>query len=188
MKILTERKGRYDLKAMKMGQTALARAFLHGQPGAGIAAEAKGKTPEEAMEALREMIGEVELERASVRRRIEETGFDVPTSAEFEDALSRVRVSDRQWDMLRAHAASGEEGLTAGELARAAAYKNYNAVNLQYGKLGETVAEGIGIDLPAHPAKEGENVATGVLAGPGETRGGEFVWVMHPELRAAIAP
>ena len=188
MSVTTERHGRYDLKAMKMKDTALARAFIHGTTGAGIVAEAKGKTVDEAMEALKLAVAEAEQERTDARRRVSETGFDVPTVAEFERALAVTKISDRQWDMLRAHAAAAEAGLTAGELAMAAGYKNHNAANLQYGKLGDAVAGTIGVALPTSTVHADTPVATGVLAVEGDPRDAEFVWVMHPELRDAVGP
>ena len=186
MSVTTERHGRYDLKAMKMKDTALARAFIHGVTGAGIIAEAKGKTVDEAMEALKAAVAEVEQEKTDARRRVSETGFDVPTAEEFERALAVTKIADTHWEMLRAHAASGEEGLTAGALARAAGYKNRNAANLQYGKLGEAIAGTVGVALPASTVHADTPVATGVLAVAGDPREGEFVWVMHPELRDAV--
>ena len=187
MSVTIERHGRYDLKAMKMKDTALARAFIHGVTGAGIVAEAKGKTVDDAMEALKAAVAEVEEERTAARRHIDATGFDVPTPAEFERALGAAKISDRHWDMLHAHAASGDDGLTAAGLAKAAGYKSQNAANTQYGKLGEAIAEAVGVEMPRTAMHEDVAAGTGVLAEPGAEREGEFVWVMHPELREALA-
>ena len=187
MSVTIERHGRYDLKAMKMKDTALARAFIHGVAGAGIVAEAKGKTVDDAMEALKAAVAEVEEERTAARRHIDATGFDVPTAAEFERALGAAKISDRHWDMLHAHAAAGDDGLSAEGLAKAAGYKSQTAANTQYGKLGEAIAGAVGVELPRSTMHADAAVATGVLASPGEQRDGNFVWVMHPELREALS-
>ena len=46
----------------------------------------------------------------------------------------------------------------------------------------------LGLDLPRTALRTDEDVATGVLATAGRPRAdGQFVWVMHPELREAVA-
>lgn len=182
--------GRYDLVAAPMGQGALARAFLSGAAqGSGIVDEASGPTPEAALDALRAQLSERDRGRLATRGPF--TGrpdLRVPHPDEYQDALRIVRPNEAQWAMLRAHAAAGSDGLTAGELARAAGWKDFESANLHYGLLGQAVAEAVGLRTPAE-ADSPRSVPTLALAYEGPRRPGtdHFVWVMHPELIEALA-
>ena len=46
--------------------------------------------------------------------------------------------------MLKAHAAAPRQTLSASELAKAAGFKSFHAVNLQYGQFGALLAREIG--------------------------------------------
>ncbi|MSU88632.1 hypothetical protein GE300_03230 [Rhodobacteraceae bacterium 2CG4] len=185
MKVVEVEYGRYLLKAGVQKNGALGRAFIRAKQGAGILCEVKAKTPDLAIEALKQALDETDRAARKNRRRDEKLEFDVPTVAEYQLALSKISPDGSYRSMLEAHARAGREGLTAGQLAEAAGYANFNAANLHYGKLGREVADFLGVALPASTARPGEDVATGVLAGIGPEEG-IFVWVMRPELRAAL--
>lgn len=183
--------GPYDLAAGMVGGRALARAFLRGAPqGSGVVAEAEGPTREAALAALRDLLERRGAEAARNRRPFPgHPGSHVPNPQEFREALLRVRPDKAQWAMLRGHAAAGAAGMTAGELAAAGGYADFETANLRYGLLGQAVAEAIGMPIPESRARPGKAVPTFALAFEGEARAGtdRWVWVMHPELAEALA-
>ncbi len=181
------RHGPYTIKAGVLHGTATARAFVTGGK-AGLVAQADADSIEDAIATLkRDLDGRAATER-SHRRHDPASGFDVPTAKEYLQALQVVKPHDAHLVMLRAHALAGDAGLTAGQLATDAGYQSLSAANLQYGVLGRQIAESIGCDLPASSLRKDADVATGVLARAGTPReSGSFVWVMHPELREAVA-
>ena len=182
------RHGRYLIRAALLGGRPTARAFLaEAKQGSGIVAERTGDTLDAAIDALVADLDARSRERRQGRRRIAEPDMSVPTREEYAEALSAVRLTDGQWAMLRAHAMAGECGMTAGELARAAGWRNLGSANMQYGLAGRAIADYLGIDLPPRRTAPAEEVATRALAGAGVARpDGSFVWVMHPELAAAV--
>jgi hypothetical protein len=180
--------GRYVLRAGKLGTTFVARAFLRdaSTPG-GIIAEATGKTAEAALDTLQEMLSEQDRARRAAHRPSEGPRAEVASEEEYREALAALRVTDAQWKMLRAHALAGPKGLSAGELADAADFANYSSANLQYGKLGRDIAAYLNLDLPESKGRKREDVSTAALADEGTpNEKGHFVWVMHPELAAAV--
>lgn len=181
-----ETHGRYRIVAGLLGGKPTARAFLDGAPqGTGIMAEATGPDLDAAIEAVRVDLDAREAE-AHAARRMTAHGFSVPTTQEYADALAAIGPSDGQRAMLAAHAEAGDTGLTATQLAKAAGYKNFNAANLQYGLLGQKVVDHLHLTLPDSEVREGESAMTVALADWVDTPGEEFVWIMHPELRAAL--
>lgn len=179
--------GRYTLRAAVLNKVPTARAFLIG--GApGTIAEATGKSIEVAIDELKQKLNSSDAQTRKDRRHDEALDFNVPTEAEFANALSVVKPRAGQLAMLRAHAAAGEAGLTGGELATAADYASEASAAKRYSLLGRAVAEAAECDLPGKPAAPDADPAIGILASTGEAReSGDFVWVMHPELRKAVA-
>ena len=88
--------------------------------------------------------------------------------------------------MLRAHAAAGDEGLTARQLATAADYKDHSAANLHYGKLAYAVAEILGMDAFLAQYQSDKRGAITLLGEAGPERNGADVWVIRPELAQAL--
>lgn len=179
--------GKFMLKAGQLSGVWTARAFLRqGTGGRGFAHEATGKDADTAIEALKAQIDDEAGQRRGRRRHDETMGFDVPTTEDYTDGLRGAPLTEKQLVMLRAHAAAADAGLTAEELADIAGYRNPNTANLHYGKAGRLMAEAM--DVTAPDVKQGEDMAlTGILARGGPVReDGEFVWVMHPELREAV--
>lgn len=179
--------GKFTLKAGQLSGVWTARAFLRTGPGGhGIAHQATGKDASAALDALRAQIDDEAARRRGQRRHDPATGFDVPTREDYADGLRGADLTDRQRVMLQAHAAAGDAGLTATELAEVAGYRNFNTANLHYGKAGRLMAEAMDVTAPESRLRD-DLVQTGILAHGGTPRAdGEFVWVMHPELREAL--
>ncbi len=184
--------GPYTLKAMQMkGQKVVtARAFHTGGPP-GIVAEAQGPTVDAALDTLRldldsatEAAAEETAREKASRREID--GVMVPTTPEFARALEMMKIAPRHWEMLRAHASAGEAGLTPGDLAYAAGYKNFAAANLQYGRLGYTIADYLGDEAFLARFKANKRGAIVLLAVHDGAAAGDGRWTMHPELVAAV--
>jgi hypothetical protein len=71
---------------------------------------------------------------------------------EYKRALELIgKPGGRQLRFLQAHYSSPGRASTASKLALAAGYKNFNALNLQYGTLARRVGEALGM----HNAKLG---------------------------------
>ena len=88
--------------------------------------------------------------------------------------------------MIKAHYRAPNQSLTATQLADAATYAGYRAVNLQYGFVGKRLWEEIPTPLPVDEA--GDPIYTFALADAGERSRSrdEWVWKLRPELAAAI--
>lgn len=68
-----------------------------------------------------------------------------PSTGEFASALRSIpRPGGNQLRFLRAHVRAPGRVLTAGRLARAAGYRNYGGINLQYGRLARRIGEAMG--------------------------------------------
>jgi 5-methylcytosine-specific restriction protein A len=87
--------------------------------------------------------------------------------------------------MLKAHYAEEGHAATMSQLARAGGFESYAVANLQYGKLGHMLSDALGGSV------EGREGGTPnwtfplgeVTRAPG---GGEWVWVMRPEVALAL--
>ena len=180
--------GRYALKAGKLGGQFVARAFLAGaKTGAGMVAEAQGATADAALADLITQLDQRDSDLRGARRHMAEVPVDIPSPAEFTQALAAVAVTPGQRAMLKAHAIAGDKGLSANELADAAGYAQHESANLHYGKLGKMIAVYLGIDLPPSATRKGDTVATYMLAtGIGTVADRDFRWIIHPELAAAV--
>ena len=182
--------GRYDIRAMAVGGGWKATAHLRrARQGAGVIASATADTEDAVVSAIRAMLQARDVGLAAQRREEVRMGFTVPAPGEFQDALAVVVLSPAQRAMLTAHAASGEAGLTATGLARAAGYAGYEGANMHYGKLGRALADLMNV-APPQSLIRGQDLWTGVLAvwvpGPRDDDGAGR-WVMYPELRQALS-
>lgn len=64
----------------------------------------------------------------------------------FKRALELIGMpGGRQLEFLQAHYSSPGRASTATNLARAAGYRNFNALNLQYGTLARRIGEALGV-------------------------------------------
>jgi len=176
--------GAYTLKAGLLQGKAVARAFVTG--GAhGVVAEAQGANVEEALERLKAELDNRSADERAHRRHDAALGFDVPSEAEYARALAVVKPHDGHWKLLRAHALAGETGLTTHQLAFDAGYHSDGAATLQMGVIGRQLAGAMDLTLPTRPPRPDAEPAIGVMATILKT-GDAAVWVMHPELRAAV--
>jgi hypothetical protein len=189
MKVTVVQHGRFEIKAGTVEGKFTAYAFV-ARPKLikGIHASANGTSDENAIENLKEHLDQVDKKNRKARRYDSVMRFDVPTLDEFMNAVKAVlpSLSSTQQDMLFAHLASGEKGMTAGELSNAGGYSHFETANSIYGRVGRAFQGYLGIDAPAAENREGD-VATGIIATEGEQRSdGRLVWVMYPELRNAM--
>ena len=178
--------GRYTIRAMRMGDTCKARAFLKdARQGSGDVGEADADSIDAAIKAVRNKLDERDRAMRQGRRRDDYMKFDVPTADEYAIALRIVSLGEAQRRMLFAHAKAGDEGMNATELANAGGWPDFSSGNLHYGKAGRLMAESLGIRIPLYTARDDEN-PTAVLAFWRPTPEDPHSigrWVMYPELR-----
>ncbi len=98
------------------------------------------------------------------------------TTDEYIAAFRRLNMAPHHVRMLQAHYYAKDHKLTATQMAKAMGYKNFNASNLHYGKLGRLVGEIIGW-VPE---------TTLYVLVEFEKPGYEWVWILRPEVAQAI--
>lgn len=110
-----------------------------------------------------------------------------PTAKAYLAALRKIlpTLSDGHLAMLKAHYHAPNRVLTATQLAEAAGYSGYEAVNLQYGLVGRKLWD----EIPTRIATDGDGspiytfaLADGDRSGPEA----EWKWVLRSEVAAAI--
>ncbi|MEX3316366.1 hypothetical protein [Sulfitobacter sp. PS-8MA] len=181
--------GKYRLVAGKLGEKYVARAFYsNNSKGRGVVAEVEGTSSVAAIETLRDALKERYSSRVQARRYIARLDFHVPTTDEFVEALQAAGPKPAELDMLGAHARAGENGLTPLRIAKAGGYSTISNANALYGKLGRKLEEHLGVTAPK-AIRADRDVPTGILATyEADPQGGDvMVWIMHPELREAVA-
>ncbi len=107
--------------------------------------------------------------------------FQIPSQQEYEAALRRVidTLPASHVRMLQAHCRAKDRTLTTRQLADAAGYKHWRAVNLQYGTLGRKLRSETGFDA--------DGQASFVIASfEKEDDEKEWRWIMHEELARAL--
>jgi len=111
-----------------------------------------------------------------------------PASPEYVMAFQAIieGLSDSHVAMLKAHYLAPDCERTATQLAEAAGYSSYGAVNLQYGMVGKKLNEELPIILPTR--EDGTPIYTYALATAGDRSGDEahWVWRLRPEVAYAI--
>jgi hypothetical protein len=71
--------------------------------------------------------------------------LDVPTSKAYKRSILALRpIHDSHLEILKTHFLAPAHTITATELATAVGYKNYNAVNLQYGTFADRLCQSLG--------------------------------------------
>lgn len=115
-----------------------------------------------------------------------EQNLVVPTSDQYFKALSNITLTDNQKIMLGFHFNAHNRTVTFTELANAVNFENYNAVNLQYGKLGYLLGQEL--EMKFVKQKNGEDFcASSIGAGNlNKPKNDDFQLVMHHELAKAI--
>lgn len=102
------------------------------------------------------------------------------TALEFADALRLIGPpGGKQLGFIRAHARAKSRAVTFSQLAIAAGYRNYRAINLHYGKLARKIGDALGqpnaritLLLESHQ--------------PNAVTNREWVLVMRPEFAEAL--
>jgi len=111
-----------------------------------------------------------------------------PSSPEYVIAFQAIieDLSDSHVAMLKAHYLAPNRERTATQLAEAAGYSSYGAVNLQYGMVGKKLNEELPIKLPER--EDGTPIYTYALATAGDRSGKEahWAWKLRPEVAHAI--
>lgn len=99
------------------------------------------------------------------------------TAEDYSKALTELKLTENQRDMLRIHYAAPAHVITARQLARAMGYDKWYAINSHYGRLGRLVAEQLG--LPP-----GTKLAA--LCAFHKAAGEEWEFIQRPSLVAAL--
>ena len=179
--------GNYKIRAGQLNGEFVARAFpKHSAMSQGLMAEAKGSSEKDAIESLKSLLSEREMNRTANRRWEARTESFVATQEEFLEALRQANLSVAQQSMLKANALAGEDGLVVVSIMNAGGYKSQDAAIKALAKIGILLADFIGLDLP-----EGDNngleAALGVL-GYRSTAESDVPprLIQHRELRDAV--
>lgn len=115
------------------------------------------------------------------------------TKEDFKNALLKLRDNGKfdgtkYLDMLRAQYSLNNHTITAVRLAESVGYKNYNAANLQYGRLGHEMADAIDYTPPNR--EDGSPMCFFALSTGNEasekTMDGHYEFVMRKELTKAL--
>lgn len=117
----------------------------------------------------------------------------IASKEEFKKALLKLRDNGRfrstqYLNILKTQATSENFAITATRIAQAVGYENYNAANLQYGKLGHEIADILGYTPPKRTNGEVMwfwTLSSGNNASE-ETIDGHYEFIMRPELVAAL--
>lgn len=107
----------------------------------------------------------------------------VPDAARYADALTRLsgQLSDVHRSLLSAHYRAPGHAASARELAEAVGAAGWQVVNSQYGRLGTMLRDAL-----EFRAEGQQSYAIASFIPPGVPGNDEWVWVMHPELVAAL--
>ena len=108
----------------------------------------------------------------------------LPTVAEYVTAFRAIEpeITDKQHELLRLHHAAPARTMSATRLAEQVGFEAFNAVNLQYGLLGDRVAHELAVDLSGH-------AAVGILVefvDPGHAANEHWLWVMRANVAQAL--
>lgn len=186
--IVEEDHAKYHIKAGRLGGIYVARAFPKQSAQAqGVIAEAKGESEADAIAALMEIIEARDVQRTADRRWDEASGLSIPTEMEFLEALRQARLSKAQVAMLKALAIATDEGLTFGQLASAAGYKSKDTGAKVFRKVGELIADYLGLEPPEDDARSpGGPIRLLAFGQGGADDDLPTVCIMHAELRGAV--
>ncbi len=179
--------GNYLIRAGRLNGNFIARAFPSaGSNSQGLIAEASGTSEADAIETLKESLRIRGAKRMEARRWDERSDTSVPSKEEFIEALRQMKLTDAQSAMLKAHAVTGDDGMTPAALTRASGYKSEDTAMKALKRAGSLVADFLGVDTRSDEAKapqDAREVLGYCVEGDAETAS---VWVMHDELRHAV--
>ncbi|NJL22274.1 MAG: hypothetical protein HC895_17960 [Leptolyngbyaceae cyanobacterium SM1_3_5] len=112
------------------------------------------------------------------------TNASLPSAKEYAEAFSGIRekLTEGHRAMLTAHCHTSDYTTTTSELAKAAGYGHFGAVNLQYARLGTMLADYLNWSLPKH--SDGSPFPTALLV----KWSFEDVWycTLHPQVTKAL--
>jgi hypothetical protein len=111
---------------------------------------------------------------------------DLPSVDEYVAAFSAIqaKLTDGHRAMLSAHYHAPNYRTTATKLAEAAGYKSYGGANLQYARLGMTLAEYLSCPLPRH--LDGAPFPTALLVEWTQNPKEEWYCTLHPQVVKAL--
>jgi hypothetical protein len=110
--------------------------------------------------------------------------LEVPSAGEYARAFRAIetQITPKQRELLEIHYSAPARVISATRLADSVGFKEYRAVNLQYGKLGDLVAKELGYDL-------GERVRAGMLiefVDPEYAGNVHWLWVLRAPVVQAL--
>jgi len=173
------------LSVVSRGRHVIRAGVVSGKPIAYVSLgrqkikdfEFSGATVEEAITAASTWINTRTTDLIKSRR-----APHIASQIEYEELLASSELSEHETEMLRFHARN--ESATMGQIAGALGW-DYSAGNLHYGQLGIKFANALG--LSPRTRLGGTKIGISAIGddGPRE-EDGNYVLVMHPELRAAL--
>lgn len=169
--------GRYVMHAMKYGNRWRARAFVGRVP----VMDAEGTSEQDAFAKLQRALDE----RAATLHDARQDG--IPVAEEYREALALLwdALSERQRQMLVAHAQAPEGRLTATELAGAAGYTKHETASLKYAEVARLMAEMLAIPAERRDGG-GDRPVTPIAAAEERDEQGHWRWIMHEPLIDAM--
>lgn len=166
----------YQLVAAEKGLKYVGKAWKDEA----IVLQADGGSIDEVLVQLRSGTDKLLADRAATA--------PPPSDADYLAAFKRIlpTLSDGHLAMLKAHHRARDRSLTATQLAAAAKYSSYRAVNLQYGEVGKRLWEQLPTQLPRD--SEDRLIFTFALCDESDRSMPEdqWIWVMRPEVAAAV--
>ena len=112
--------------------------------------------------------------------------MSVPTEPEFLEALRQAQLSQAHVAMLKALSVAADEGLTYDQLASAAGYKSKETGAKVLKKVGDLVADYLGIEIADGDASDNERAVRILAFGNVQGEGLPTIWIMHQELSGAV--
>ena len=113
--------------------------------------------------------------------------FRVPPADQYADALSNLKISAVQRNMLKAHYKAHNRTITYTELARAGGAASHRSANSSYGKLGRALGEQLNMRFVPSGSRNAPFYSSALgMGNPYRPEGAHFQLVMHHELAKAI--
>jgi len=108
----------------------------------------------------------------------------LPSVAAYAQALDTLNLSSKHRRLLACHFRAHKHTITATHLAKLVGYKNYRAINLQYGRLGKRLGDALGAAYrPPSKAQASYSIATFI---PPDEDHPDWEWKMHAPLAEAL--
>lgn len=185
--IVEDEFGNYRIKAGRLSGNFVARAFPKGvSKTQGLMAEAFGASESEAIDALKKLLSERNVQQKAARRWDPESRLSIPSREEFIEALQQTKLSATQLSMLKAQALAGEQGLTAVSLMRSAGYKSPEFAIKVLSRTGSIVADFLGVDYLKYAMPNQMDAARVIGFRRNVEEDEPGTWIMHEELRHAV--